>query len=809
MTVEQFLERLEGVKQNGSSWVARCPAHEDRSPSLSVSEGDDGRVLLRCFAGCETTDIVEALGLELRDLMPDDGPFNGRNGSHKARRPKPEPKPPRVFPTFKEALADVERRRGKHSASWVYHNRDGEPIAAAVRWDSEGNKTVLPFQLAAGGWVNTAPPEPRTLYQLPEVLAAGTVLVCEGEKAADAARKLGFTATTSPMGSQVGDKADWSPLAGKTVWILPDNDKPGAKYARVVAERLLGCCPTASSIRIVELPGLPPGGDIVEWIEARPDSTIEELRAELERLAEAAPEWDPIQAGPEEVPEEWPEVIPFTEESLPPFPVDALPPVLAAWVAAEAEATQTPPDLAGMLGLAVLSFCASRRVTVSPWPGWIEPVNLFCCVALPPGSRKSPVFADALAPLREAERVLIERAKPDVARDRSDRRQAEKRLASLEKKAAEGKNPSGSAREAALELAQDLSGWPEPHLPRLLTENATEEKLAMLLADNGRLLSASAEGGGPFDLMGGKYSRNGGEAFGVYLAGFSGDSLTVDRVGRDGVDIPKACLTVAYCIQPSVLRTLGRSETMRGRGLLGRFAWSVPRNGIGSRKVRGEAVPDDIREDYRGLLYALAMDDAKVALELSPEAAAALEGFATELEPEMGEGGTLEPAADWASKAVGLTARLSAVCHIGAMEPGHVVGVETVRAAIALTRYCIPHALKALAMSEGLEHGGGSDARYILRWVKRHGKARFSERDFLQHGRRYFEGRPDDVAAALEELCERGYLRRLENDRPGPGRKPSPEFDTNPVVFQTPEVCTQNSHNGPQRAPEHAGASIL
>ncbi len=67
---QRFLERLVGVKQTGGGrWIARCPAHEDRSPSLSIRETDDGRVLVHDFGGCETGNVLAAVGLELKDLF--------------------------------------------------------------------------------------------------------------------------------------------------------------------------------------------------------------------------------------------------------------------------------------------------------------------------------------------------------------------------------------------------------------------------------------------------------------------------------------------------------------------------------------------------------------------------------------------------------------------------------------------------------------------------------------------------------------------------------------------------------------------
>jgi hypothetical protein len=69
--VESLLAKLVGVKETGNGWSAHCPAHDDQRPSLSVSEGDDGRVLVKCHAGCTANEIAQAAGVTLRDLMPE------------------------------------------------------------------------------------------------------------------------------------------------------------------------------------------------------------------------------------------------------------------------------------------------------------------------------------------------------------------------------------------------------------------------------------------------------------------------------------------------------------------------------------------------------------------------------------------------------------------------------------------------------------------------------------------------------------------------------------------------------------------
>lgn len=84
--LDRVLPRLDKARRTGpASWSARCPAHDDRSPSLSLKETDDGRILLHCFGGCEVASIVAALGLDLVDLFPERASAEHR--TPKVRRP--------------------------------------------------------------------------------------------------------------------------------------------------------------------------------------------------------------------------------------------------------------------------------------------------------------------------------------------------------------------------------------------------------------------------------------------------------------------------------------------------------------------------------------------------------------------------------------------------------------------------------------------------------------------------------------------------------------------------------------------------
>ncbi len=297
MTPLQFvLSLLPDAKETGDGWKTCCPAHEDTNPSLSIREGDDGRVLLYCFAGCSLDAVCEAVGLKPADLFSKTHPMSTPTEPHQSqgkqgnrRRGEREPDG-RVFATSAEAVTELERSmRRKADYLWTYLDAAGDPVGIVQRWDLPGGKkTFRPVSRHPDGWRIGGMPDPRPLYRLPELAGASRVFVTEGEKAADAARSIGLTATTSAHGAQSPGKTDWGPLAGKEVVILPDNDKPGREYAKAVAAILWSLDPPVL-VKVVELPDLPDHGDIFDWVEMRGDAVEpDELRKRVEALANSA-----------------------------------------------------------------------------------------------------------------------------------------------------------------------------------------------------------------------------------------------------------------------------------------------------------------------------------------------------------------------------------------------------------------------------------------------------------------------------------------------------------------------------------------
>lgn len=208
----------------------------------------------------------------------------GNNGRHHANgNGRHAGSGPRPWPTAEAAAAALAKAAGGDLEAIYDWAPDWK--RARIRL-AAGGKTFRELTRGAGGWLARGPSKPHPLYRVAELPPDGLVFICEGEKATDAAWSIGLVATTSGGKSSAGG-ADWRPLSGRDCVILPDNDKAGREYAVTVAEALAALNPPAR-VRICELPGLPAGGDIVEFVGARDSREDEEIRAELLGLIERA-----------------------------------------------------------------------------------------------------------------------------------------------------------------------------------------------------------------------------------------------------------------------------------------------------------------------------------------------------------------------------------------------------------------------------------------------------------------------------------------------------------------------------------------
>ena len=174
-------------------------------------------------------------------------------------------------------------------------------------------------------------------------------------------------------------------------------------------------------------------------------------------------------------------------------------------------------------------------------PGWREPLNLFTVVAMPPGSRKSAVFAAMTGPLLDAERALIEQTRPAIIQAELARKVHQRDAERHTTAAGDAHTPQvrDQALADAADAALDAENTRVPALPRLVADDVTPEAAASLLAEQGGRLAVLSAEGGIFATMAGRYS-GGVPSLEVFLKGHAGDLLRVDRKARPAEHVDRA-----------------------------------------------------------------------------------------------------------------------------------------------------------------------------------------------------------------------------------------------------------------------------
>ena len=471
--------------------------------------------------------------------------------------------------------------------------------------------------------------------------------------------------------------------------------------------------------------------------------------------------------------------IPLDGMTVPAFPVDALPEDIRAYVLAVAESTQTPVDVAACAALAVLSIGMQGKYAVRPKPDWTEPVNTFIAVFMPPSERKSAVCAAMGKPMNDYEKEWNRQHAADIEFSRSQRSILERKLRALEDQAAKGKASMDDVRAASDELSAFRNWKPL----RYYGDDVTTEKLVSMIAENGGRAAIFSPEGGIFDLLKGMYTRY--VNIDVFLKGYSGDPIRVDRIGRESKVIYDPVLTVMLMAQPSVLAGVMENGNFRGRGLTARFLYCIPESNVGKRKYRSEPIPQDAWRRYERCIRNVLADEPKYQPEvitLSPEADQMLEAFSEELEPKL----KTEYAAisDWAGKLVGNTVRIAALlCSSEVFVTrdfldawNSCISGRTMADAIRIARYFIEHAKAAFSLLGANE--GIQNCKYVLAAIQKAGLTEVSRRDVMRLCRTLRT--KEVVQAVLDQLAEYGYLTEKKPDRqPRRGRNPTAVYTVN------------------------------
>ena len=280
--------------------------------------------------------------------------------------------------------------------------------------------------------------------------------------------------------------------------------------------------------------------------------------------------------------------------------------------------------------------------------------------------------------------------------------------------------------------------------------------------------------------MAGRYSNK--TNIDVWLKGHCGDAIYVDRLSRAPECIPHPALSAILSIQPSVLDEIMSNATMTGRGLIARFLYASPPSRIGTRKFRTPAVPAEISEAYRRLIFRLMaqpIHEEAPSLTLSDRAADVMADYFEEHERYLiGEGQAIS---DWASKYIGAILRIAGLLHGADMEPDErVISAQTVSRAIRIGKYFLAHSCYAYSMM-------GTDltiqkANFVLAKLRKKSVTEIKRSELFQMCRGKFFKKTEDLFPTLELLENHGYLRCEEPERQSAGRPADVRIFINPAA---------------------------
>ena len=798
--VERFLDALKqhgcSVKRSGGRWLCQCPAHDDRHPSLAVSEGEDGRALVHCFAGCDVADVCAAVGLRLAELMPPDSGGCRATGDNTPRQGPREgvssfvP----VSPAANVAVA-VQCEDPKPSGA--------EPLAAALDLHRRGYRVVP---------VPSGEKRPR-LSGWP------------GLRLGEDDLRAHFNGRPMNLGVLMGEPSGWivdvdiddARALALADDLLPPTAATFGRRSRPRSPRMYRVTAPVETLKLkaddgsmlVELrasgcqtiaPGSThPSGEAVGWYEGGEPSSIdpEALIASLHALKDAV-------CAPAEK----------QRQDYVPFPVEHLPESVGRFVG---EASESLGCDAVYVALPLLSALASavgttRRIEIKP--DWREPCVLWTAIVGRPGTAKSPALDMALGPVRRREAELH----------------------------AEHARQMQSHRDVALRYERDLRLWkvskssePPPEEPtppaaqRRVVQDVTTEAVVRLLVQNPRgLLVAPDELSGWFAGFDRYQSGKGGDAA-RWLELFGARPLSVDRKG-DGLQyVPFAAASVTGGIQPEALRrSLG--DRHRENGLASRLLLAWPPEHFPGWSDR--AVSDQVRvavdmvfqqletlEHVTG--YEVYDEGAPIPrdLPLTSEATGIARAWVDRHAEHMATL-TGDEAYAWA-KLKGVAFRLALVVHLTRWAGGEPVDpnrvdAESLRSGRALAEWFGWEAGRVYAKLDGATERQSEDD--LVRVIESHGGS-ITPRD-LQRARRTQFPKACHAEAALDELAAKRQGRWERKPATGRGGRPTKAFhlhrsragthvtnDTTPVLGSSEGVVSHGESEEQHRAPEGRAAT--
>lgn len=491
-----------------------------------------------------------------------------------------------------------------------------------------------------------------------------------------------------------------------------------------------------------------------------------------------------------EQPAAWNEPILFESLETPEIPSHWLPGIFGEFAESLAQASETPSALSVMTILGVLSTALSGYCAVSPKTGWIEPINIYTLIALPPANHKSLVVRACTQPLWHWEKEQKKQREHEIKRQRAARKTEERILENLRMKAAKTEDLEEQRRLFEVIIQQEMALTEVSSLPILFTNDATPESLTHLVAEQGGRLAIFSDEGGILDTLAGLYSH-GSANIDILLKGIDGGEVRVHRKDRSTLLNPY--LTVVLTVQPVVIQNMAEKKTYLGKGVLERFLYVLPQSRLGYRTHDTPPLSADIQAAYDQTIIALLNARQSIStlqsepmqiFSLSAEALTAWRQFQLQLESELRPEGLLGNYPGWGGKLAGFTLRLAGLLQVaehGLPHQSHgdhpPISATTMQNALRLAEALRLHALTVFQWMN--RETACEDAQVVWQWIQRQPQGSFTQAGIRFALRNKKQGQSHRLMKALNILQERHLISppvKLST------RKPTTLYRINPLV---------------------------
>jgi putative DNA primase/helicase len=828
-----YNDRLRHLKQHGAEWSCGCPRHGGKDANFKV-EAATGRWYCHSVCGCggDIIDLEMALtGADFKTAKAEVFRIVGRieprhttGGWREVERyPYTDPDGNLLFevvrylkPDGKKTFVQV-RPSGVEAAGTADPERiGGVPTGGIVVGLAKGKYLPDPKAERATGrptWKRASDQIdydgaeyrfrncPRVPYRLPKVLSAETVYLPEGEKDVHTLESWGLVASCNPGGSGESHLyTGWADyFRNRHVVILPDNDDPGRKHALAVATALFN---GAASIRMVELPRLPPKGDVTDWRGA--GGTLDQLREVVEAtqpldataLAALKSRWSITDEEPKrqaarvEAADDWPKLEPIQSELPPvqPFSEELLPASFRPLVRDVTERMQVPMDYPAVVTMLCLAGVVNRRAVIQPKAndtGWVVTPNLWGGIIAPPGFMKSPVIQAATRPLHQIQTEWREEHEQRIEEYARDKEEHELRRSAWK----EQYKANAKKGKTAPDRPEDEPD--EPTLRRLIVNDATFEAMHQTMSENpAGILVIRDELTGWWSQLD-RSGREGERAF--CLQAWNGDTgHTIDRIGRGTIHVDACCMSMLGGIQPGRLRsylTEALEDGPSNDGLIQRFQLLVwPDTAPGWEYV--DRAPDAASEQQVALVFAKLVEldsETPMRFRYAPDAQELFVEWLAELEAKV-RGDEIHPAlVSHLSKYRKLMPALSVLFELAEWAAGNgsadTVSLEHTRQAAAWCEYLESHSKRVYSCVVTPQLRAARELAEKIKKRKVGADGFFSCREVYLKGWSGLDT-PEAVKLAAEVLQDAGWVRDLSSESGPFGGRPSNRFEVNPVVWQ-------------------------